>query len=171
LKDGPPPAEQINLARQLADQLRTAPALGRITVEADPAVLAVRPDLDILLEPGDRILIPRRPLTVTVSGEVLAPASLQFAPEKTADAYLREAGGTTRFADDERTFVVLPNGSAQPLSVSFWDHTPVHVQPGSTIIVPRDPEPFDFFKTAQNIGGVLSQLAISAASLAILSDR
>ncbi|WP_244433741.1 SLBB domain-containing protein, partial [Azospirillum sp. B506] len=77
-KGEPVKAENIALARQLAAQLRGAEPLGRVVVEADPAVLRKRPELDPLLEPDDRIVIPKRPLTVAVAGEVLHPTAAQF---------------------------------------------------------------------------------------------
>lgn len=170
LGDSPPPADEVELARSLVNDLRAVEPLGRITVEADPAILARHPELDILLEPGDRIYIPKRPLTVTVTGEVLAPASLQFRAGKTADDYLREAGGFTRLADADRAFVLLPDGSARPLRVSAWHHEPTLIPPGATLVVPRDPEPFDFLAFSQGIGGLLSQLALTAASISVLRD-
>jgi protein involved in polysaccharide export with SLBB domain len=170
MKPDPPPAAQIAQARQLSDELRQAQPVGRITVEADPAMLAVHPEFDVVLEAGDRIFFPKRSLTVTVAGEVLAPASLQFKPDKTSDRYLTEAGGMTQYADASRVFVQRPDGSALPLRVSSWNHTPVTITPGSTIIVPRDPEPFEFFKFAQNIGGIFSQLAVSAAAIKVLGS-
>ena len=51
--------EGVALARQLAAELRGTQAVGRITIEADPAVLKSQPRRDILLEPGDRLVIPK----------------------------------------------------------------------------------------------------------------
>jgi protein involved in polysaccharide export with SLBB domain len=171
MKPDPPPAAQIAQARELSGELRKVQPVGRITVEADPAMLVIHPELDVVLEPGDRIFFPKRSLTVTVAGEVLAPASLQFAPGKASDQYLVEAGGMTQYADSSRVFVLRPDGSAQPLRVSFWNHGNTPIAPGSTIIVPRDPEPFQFFKFAQNIGALFSQAAVTAAAIMVLGDR
>ena len=162
-------AENIALAQSVAAQLRDIDPLGRIVVEADPAVLRDRPELDILLESDDRIVIPKRPLTVTVAGEVQSPSGLQFISGKTAEDYIREAGGPTRNADPGRAFLVLPDGRAQPLAISSWNHTVTAVPPGSILVVPRDPEPFDFLEFTRNIGGILSHLAITAASVSVIA--
>lgn len=156
-----PDGTQIAVVQDLIAQLKQAEAIGRITVEADPGVLAVDPDLDILLEPGDRIHVPQRPLTVRVAGEVLSPASLQFRKDRTARDYIMQAGGYSWHADKNRAFVVYPDGSAQPLAVGSWNHNPVFVPPGATIIVPRDPKPFDFIETARDVSQILSNLAIT----------
>lgn len=163
-------AGKIAEARQLASELRNARGVGRLTVEADPAVLAAQPELDMLLEPGDRLFIPKRNLTVRVSGEVLSPASLQFRENKASIDYIHEAGGFTFNADRERTFVIYPDGSAQPLQVSSWNYKPVMIPPGSTIVVPRDPKPFDFIQSAKDVSQILSNLAVTAIFVDDLKD-
>lgn len=152
---------KIAAVQGLVTQLRGAEAVGRITVEADPGTLAAQPELDMLLESGDRLYIPKRPLTVRVAGEVLSPASLQFRKEKDARDYIAEAGGFTFDADKNRVFVIYPDGSAQPLLVNNWNNTPSMIPPGSTVIVPRDPKPFDFIQTAKDVSQILSNLAIT----------
>lgn len=156
-----PDETKIATVQELVTQLRNAEAVGRITVEADPGILTTQPELDILLEPGDRVYIPKRPLTVRVAGEVLSPASLQFRKSKEPRDYLMEAGGFTFDADKDRIFVIYPDGSAQPILVSTWNHTPVLIPPGSTVVVPRDPKPFDFIQAAKDVSQILSNLAIT----------
>ncbi|WP_431856202.1 SLBB domain-containing protein [Azospirillum sp.] len=155
--------------RQLVAELRGTEPLGRIVVEADPAVLKQRPELNVLLESDDRILIPKRPLSVAVAGEVLRPAALQFRTGKTPEDYIREAGGTTREADEGRAYLILPDGRAQPLAISAWNHTVTAVPPGSVVVVPRDPKPFDWLELSKNVGSILSSLAITAASVSVIS--
>lgn len=155
-------AGKIAEARALADELDAAQGVGRITVEADPGSLAVHPELDLLLEAGDRIFIPKRGLTVRVHGEVLSAASLQFREGKSPLDYIHEAGGFTYHADKDRTFVLYPDGSAQPLQVSAWNYKSRFIPPGSTIVVPRDPKPFDFIQSTKDISQILSNLAVTA---------
>lgn len=155
-------AGKVTEARALAAELESAEGIGRITVEADPAALSARPELDMLLEPGDRLFIPKRALSVRVNGEVLSPAALQFRDSKKPLDYIHEAGGFTFHADKDRTFVLYPDGSAQPLQVSSWNYNPVFIPPGSTVVVPRDPKPFDFIEGAKDISQILSNLAITS---------
>ena len=128
------------------------------------------PELDLLLESGDRLYIPRRDLTVRVTGEVLSPASLQFRDRKNAADYIQQAGGFTYNADIDRAFVIYPDGAAQPLEVSAWNFNPIKIPPGSTIVVPRDPEPFDFIQSAKDVSQILSNLAVTAIFIDDLSD-
>ncbi len=168
--DKRPDMSQVQATQTLIAQLKNAQAVGRITVEADPSSLAVDPAQDILLEAGDKIFIPKRPLTVRVAGEVLNPASLQFKEGKDPLEYIRQAGGTTHYADKNRAFVIYPDGSAQPLHVSSWNHTAAFIPPGSTIIVPRDPKPFDFLESATRVSQVIANLAISGLYIEAIGD-
>lgn len=156
---------------QLSRDVANAPATGRVVIEADPTVLQVRPELDVVLEPGDRIFVPKRPNSVLVTGDVLNPGAQQFVSGRRADAYIRLAGGLQRSADSGRVFIVQPNGAAQPVGVSAFNFTPVQVPPGSTIVVPKDATPFDVFTFARDIGSIVSQLAISAAALSVISNN
>ncbi len=166
-----PDLAAINAVQDVIRQLKNAEAVGRITVEADPAVLAVAPELNLLLEAKDRLYIPKRPLTVRVMGEILSPAALQFRSEKNARDYIAEAGSFSYHADKDRTFVLYPDGSAQPLQVNTWNHKNTFIPPGSAIIVPRDPKPFDFLETTRDITQILANLAFSAVVIDDIRDN
>ncbi|HPF79205.1 MAG TPA: SLBB domain-containing protein, partial [Alphaproteobacteria bacterium] len=166
-----PDMTQVSATQSLIAQLKNAQTVGRITVEADPASLSADPDQDILLEEGDKIYIPKRPMTVRVAGEVLSPASLQFRKGKDPLDYIREAGGTTYYADKDRAFVIYPDGSAQPLHVNAWNHNATFIPPGSTIIVPRDPQPFNFIESAERVSQILANLAISGLYIDAIGDN
>lgn len=159
----------VNAGRELAGTLRQAQAAGRMVVEANPVVLAARPELDVLLEPGDLIVIPKRPNEVTVVGAVLNPGSLQFTSGWRAADYLRAAGGPQRFADTSRAFVVLPNGQSAPAGLSGWQAGGPPVPPGSLVVVPQDPSPFETRGLIRDLTQVLSQVTISTAALAVIA--
>lgn len=159
----------IAAGREMAAALREARAAGRMVVEANPVVLAGRPDLDVLLEPGDLIMMPKRPNEVTVVGAVQNPGSLQFTSGWRAARYVEAAGGLQRFADQGRAFLVLPNGQAVPAGVGAWQQGGPPVPPGSLVIVPNDPSPFERWGFLRDITQLASQVAISAAALAVIS--
>ncbi|MGK9235724.1 SLBB domain-containing protein [Inquilinus limosus] len=165
------PAAALPAIQSLVQELKTIPAAGRVVIEADPTVLAARPELDFTLETGDQLYVPKRPLFVTVSGEVLNPGTVQYDGKLTADDYVDFAGGTTQSADPGRAFVVMPNGQAQPLDLSSWSYSSVRVPPGSVIIVPRDLTPFDLYRLVRDVGSIVQNLAVSAASLVVISRR
>jgi protein involved in polysaccharide export with SLBB domain len=161
----------VQAVDSLIRTLAQTPPVGRVVVEADPTVLQVRPEEDTILEPGDALHVPKRPNYVSITGEVLNSGAVAFKTGANAADYVRMAGGFTDASDEDRTFVIYPNGSAQPLSVSAWNFTPTLVPPGSTIVVPRDPLPFDWMLLTTDITGILRDLAVAAASLAVIDNN
>lgn len=161
--------DSISYLTSLAQRIRTAPALGRITVTVDPAVLVSHPELDIVLQPGDAIFIPKRPSSVSVTGEVLNPGSFQYRADLTPGDYLDQAGGTTQTAEESRTFIIRPDGNAAPLRHNWLSFDDPKVAPGSTVVVPRDLRPFDWMQFMRDITQVTSQIAVTAASLSVIN--
>ena len=159
-------------AQQLIQQLATVEAPGRMVVEADPRVLALRDDLDTVLESGDAIVMPKRPNFVLALGDVLNPGALQFVQDKPVGEYLRASGGTQSSADKGRIFVVLPNGSAQPLTGRGWGRSEKGVvPPGSAIIVPKNIDPLYKLDVARDIAGIVASLLTSVATVALLATK
>lgn len=163
--------DSLLAAAELVKAVSNTEPVGRIVIEADPAVLRNRPDLDLVLEAGDALFMPKRPNFILVVGDVLNPGALQFEPGKTVEEYIDEAGGTQLTADKGRVFVVYPNGVAQPVRISSWLRESVSIPPGSTIVVPKDVDPLKTLDLVRDITQVLSQLAVSAASIAVISRR
>lgn len=157
-------------AARLIEQLSSVEAPGRVVIEADPRALALRPDLDTVLESGDAIYVPKRPNFVLALGDVSNPGALQFVAGKTPGEYLSETGGTAKTADKRRIFLVLPNGTAQPLRpIKRADR--VVVPPGSTIIVPKDIDPLYTLDVVRDVSGIVGTLITSLATLSILATR
>lgn len=154
-----------NMVNQMAEQ----DFIGRVVIEADPVVLSLDPDKDIVLEAGDSLFMPKRPNFIVTVGDVLNPSALQFVPGKGVQSYLEEVGGFTRAADEDRVFVVYPNGVSKPISLSSWGgDRNLSVPPGSAIVVPTDLSPYDSLTLISEIGDIFRNLAVSAASIAVL---
>lgn len=161
--------DALRAARGLIGAFASVEAAGRVVVEADPAVLALEPAKDLVLEAGDMLFMPKRPNFVIVAGDVLNPGALQFEPGKQVEDYLDEAGGYQETADKGRVFVIYPNGVAKPVTMSLWARSDIEIVPGTTIVVPKDVNPFETLNIVRNITQVLSSLAVSAASIAVIS--
>lgn len=157
-------------ASRLIESLSTVEAPGRMVVETDPRVLELRPDLDTILESGDAIYVPKKPNFVLALGDVSNPGALQFVPGKSVGDYLREAGGTQSSADDGRIFIVLPNGTSQPVKNSPWRRSNMVVPPGSTIIVPKNIDPLFTLDIVRDVTGIVGQFVTAVASIAILAN-
>ncbi|HPU15455.1 MAG TPA: SLBB domain-containing protein, partial [Polymorphobacter sp.] len=158
--------DSIAAASNLIATLSTIEAPGRVVIEADPRVLALRPDVDTVMNSGDAIYMPTRPNFVLALGDVSNPGALQFIAGKGVKEYISETGGTAATADSGRTFLVLPNGTAQPVRNSGRG---IVVPPGSTIIVPKDIDPLFKLDVAANVAGILGNLITSVATIALLA--
>lgn len=164
-------ADAIAAARGLAADFAAVEAPGRIVVEADPLVLDSRSDLDTVLQGGDALQMPKRPNYILVAGDVLNPGAQQFTPKKRVKDYIVESGGFSSSADKKRVFVVYPNGVAEPVTFSAWSRSLSKIPPGSTVIVPKDVNPFRTLELVREVTGIVAQLALSAASIAVISDN
>jgi polysaccharide export outer membrane protein len=151
--------------------LRNQKVIGRIAIAADPSVLATKPELDPLLEPGDVVYIPQRPSTISVLGQVMQPGSLPYRAGNTLEDYIQTAGGYSQTSDESNTFIVLPDGSARKVEKSWLNFSSVNLPPGSSIVVPRDITPLDARQIILDVSGIFSQLAVTAASLAVLAKQ
>ena len=136
---------EVAYITQLTQKMRDAPGPGgRVAVVIDPKMVAAHPELDVVLEPGDRLYVPRRPNSVVVAGEVMSPSGTQFQEGLSVADYIAKAGGTTDVADDSHTFVIQPDGSAAQADGTSWLDDPPKLAPGSVIVVPRNLRPFDW---------------------------
>jgi protein involved in polysaccharide export with SLBB domain len=151
--------------------LRNQKAVGRVSIQADPSVLATKPELDPLLEAGDVVFIPQRSNTVSVLGQVKQPGSYPYQASKTLGDYIDQAGGYTTLAQSSDTYIVLPDGSARPLNRSWLSFDADALPPGSSIVVPRDVTPLDLRQTIIDVSQIFSQLAVSIASVAVISKQ
>jgi polysaccharide biosynthesis/export protein len=163
-----------NLApvQAMVQTLLHQPVLGRISISVDPAILLAHPDRDPLLESGDAIYIPKRPSTVAVTGEVLNAGAFTWKKDMSLDDYIDLAGGEADAAEDSMVFVVMPDGTAVPSNSSWWSFGgATHIPAGATIVVPRNPQPFNLTTFLSVYTDILSKVAITAASLAVIKNN
>ena len=77
---GGDPTLALTSISSLITNLQNIDPVGRVVTEFDLDLLKKYPERDLFLEPGDRIFIPDRSSTITVSGQVLSPTSFSFDP-------------------------------------------------------------------------------------------
>lgn len=155
----------------LINELRGNTPVGRVSFVADPSILAAHPERDPMLEPGDVIFVPQRPSTVTVLGEVLQPGSFTFSSDRGAQDYVNLAGGFGRYADEGHTFIIFPDGTAQSMDTSWVHFDSANIPPGSVIFVPKDILPINWTVLSTSLADILKDLAVSAASIAVLHQK
>lgn len=163
--------DTFSAMQNFVTDLRNQKAIGRISIVADPTVLARKPALDPILEAGDLIYIPPRPSTVSVLGEVMQPGAHPFVKGMSVSDYIRKAGGYASTADEDNTYIVLPDGTARKIERSWLNFDSQELPPGSAIVVPRDVTPLDLRQTIIDVSQIFSQFAVSMASIAVLANQ
>ncbi len=164
-------ADGLAAVSQISKQLASAEGAGRVVVEADPRVLAARPNLDTILEGGDAIYMPKQPNFVIVLGDISNPGAVQYREGRRVAQYVSDAGGTQFSADKGRIYVVYPNGLAQPVKSSVWRSSNVPVPPGTTVIVPKNLDPLFKLDLVSNIISIVGSLVSSVATVAIIAQH
>ena len=160
----------------LIDRLRKLEPPGRQSIESDPYVIKSKTELDITFEQGDVLVMPKRPTSITVVGEVRSPLSLSFRNGLTTEDYISASGGFLDTADTDGMFLLLPNGESKQLQstrrgiFSNSKRNQESLLPGSTIVVPRDPRPFDWLVMTKTITPILAEAATVIATIEALSD-
>ncbi|NPA53891.1 MAG: hypothetical protein GXO21_04415, partial [Aquificae bacterium] len=99
--------------RRLLNEMEKSQVTGRIAGIRIPRNLEdlKNSPFNILLENGDRIYIPKKPVSVLVFGEVYNPSALVYVKGLTVKDYIDSTGGLTRDADIENIFVIKADGS------------------------------------------------------------
>jgi protein involved in polysaccharide export with SLBB domain len=108
----------------------------RVAVSADLGpILAENHGRDIPLLDGDRVIVPRRVLEVSVQGEVRSPGLVPFREGERASDYIRAAGGPTGRASGGKVRVTLARTGRE---IPAADAGPLH--PGDIVWVPAKAE-------------------------------
>lgn len=131
---------------------------GGLTDEADyNAIKVVRNELNIpidwkaiskkpassrnlFLEPNDSISIPKKKMTVLISGNVMFSTEVPYKKGKGLKYYLSNSGGVNDKGWLKKVYVVHANGSASTCGSFLGFRNYPKVLPGSQIIVPEKPE-------------------------------
>jgi len=87
---------------------------------------------DFPLAPGDVIIVPRMPTTVTVLGAVVKPGAVPWSEGMRPRDYVAQSGDLTADARADRTVVIRANGEVTPRAFE------TDIRPGDIILVPSD---------------------------------
>ena len=163
------PQLALSVISNLITRIKSISPVGRIVTEMSLEKLKKNPEVDIVLNSGDRIFIPSEKSTITVTGEVLAPTSFVYSKNLRVNDYIKLAGGLADSADKKGIFVILPNGQAVR-NLDSWRIGRSKIEPGSTIIVPRDSTPFNAISAFRIFTPILANFATAAAAISALNN-
>ncbi len=159
-------AQQQN--QNIVNSLRQARSTGRIVlgIPVDSTSITQIPDLP--LEDGDRFIVPRFSLTVSVDGAVYNQNSFVYDPHLRVGDYIRLAGGANRDADTGRAYVIRAGGSvvsrqySSSLRGNRFDS--LHVNQGDTIVIPLNLDKGKTMRLIVDIAQIVGQFGIAIAA-------
>jgi protein involved in polysaccharide export with SLBB domain len=121
-------------------ELQDTPPAGRLVIHISSKMKRWQnTSADIQVRAGDSIYIPKKPNTVIVDGSVYNPTAITYKPGRSANWYLRQAGGPTATANKKATFVIRADGSVVGGSGGLFSGGvgSSALQPGDMVVVPQ----------------------------------
>jgi len=171
---------QFVLAQKtLMEKLRETKATGRVVISLVPSAVLRDASLDMVLENGDSLYVPKSPSTVNVLGAVYNPNALIFEESRPElNYYLKKTGGATENAEADKMYVVRADGTVLAKAEKGWFNTSwsdeekrwefgssfedLRLYPGDTILVPQKIIKPSFMKDVKDITTILYQIAVGA---------
>ena len=171
--------EFLAAQKALIAKLKEARATGRVVISLLPASVMREASLDMVLDDGDSLYVPKNPNTVSVLGAVYNPNALIFDEQNPeAGYYLKRTGGPTENADSDRMYIVRVDGTVVAKAETGFLNTQwsdedrrwefgssfadTRLYPGDTVLVPQKVIKPSFMKDVKDITTILYQIAVGA---------
>jgi len=154
--------------QSLLASLRAMRASGRVVLAMSPDASSIGDFPQMLMEDGDRIVIPAQSNTVTVSGAVYNPASFVYDGRRKVGDYLQLAGKGRLNSNPGHAFVLRADGtviSRQEAGGMFhggFDQLPMH--PGDQIVVPEKVDN-GVVRAIRDWGQIIAPLALTTLAI------
>jgi protein involved in polysaccharide export with SLBB domain len=156
-------SQGLLIGQQLLLQLRDTKPVGRLVIDAESALKGrVGGPFDVVLQSGDKLIIPKQTQDVTILGEVQSPTSHVYQSGLSRDDYIEKSGGITQHADRKRIYIVRANGDVVSGMHQGWFRRThdLQIRPGDTIVVPLDTLKVPLLPLVQSITTIIYNLAI-----------
>jgi protein involved in polysaccharide export with SLBB domain len=158
--------------RDLLSALRQIRATGRIVLTLKPDSIGTGSLPDMTMENGDRFVIPPVPAVISVIGAVYNQNSFLYVKGRRVGAYLLQAGGPNKDADQRRAFVIRANGDviSRDAVKTAWGNqfASLRLNPGDTIVVPEKTFKPSALRGVLDWSQVFSQFALGAAAINVI---
>ena len=167
--------------KQLLEKIRNSEPTGRMVVDLEKIIHSPQSEQDLKVQPGDRLIVKKRPDYVNVLGEVYNPTALLWTDNRTTGNYLDQVGGPNDNADEKQIYLVKANGTVISKKqegfwgIATWDtdnhrwalgsFESIEVEAGDTIIVPKRVEKYPWLRVVKSITEITFQIAVSAGVL------
>jgi protein involved in polysaccharide export with SLBB domain len=156
----------------LIKKLRDFKPIGRQVTDLDVLSIKTDPYKNFELRAGDTITIPKRPISISVVGEVLNSSSHAFDSNLSISDYINLSGGLAEQADEDKIVIVFPNGQSSLYKKKLFGQDSISIIPGTTIVVSKDPKPpFEIIQITSIVTPILADLATAAAAITAISNN
>lgn len=156
-------------ATQVLNDLTNVEPLGRMVIDL-AAIVENNDAADIQLKNGDVLTIPNVTPAISIIGEVFVSTTYRFDNSLSINDYIDLAGGVREFGDASKLYIVKANGSVFVPESNFWftDSKQRALEPGDTIVVPRDVTNYESIGLWQGITQIVYQTAVALAAIGSL---
>lgn len=140
----------------------------RIAVNLAKLIATEGAEANIVLRPGDLLIVPKRPTTVAVVGAVVNPSNFPFEPERNVGFYVSRSGGYSQDANAKRVVVIKPSGEVRRAGAK------TKVARGDIILVPPRPllvkEQRTWWEKTQEVVRLIADTATTAFIISSLRE-
>lgn len=149
----------------LVEELKSKNFTGRIVTNFNTSQIKEKPSLDVILQNNDSIVIPSLQKIVYMFGDFKMPSNVIYDSSFDIGDYIAAAGGLKESSYGE-IIVIDPDGKTQIYTSKFFSRSrDISIYPGSIIYAPRDIGKLSGLVYAATVSPILSNLALSLASL------
>lgn len=151
----------IDQRKEMLEESRNAPFLGRVVVKLDNKFDFAEGDEDIRMENGDSLSIGSYPNIVSIMGEVYSPTSVVYGRKNnTVSECVNRAGGINEYGDEGNIYYMKPDGSVlTPRNTAFFGWK--GVEAGGVIVVPPKGPKKDYLDQLTKVTQIIYQIAIA----------
>ena len=151
--------KSATLIRSFIQQARKAEPRGQVVLADNPGIGAM------LLEHEDELIIPTRPSTLSVVGEVVFPTSLVFDPKHSIEDYIELAGGFGNNANEKEVVILHLDGTINRLEErTFGRRYKGEIRPGDEIMVMPEITASNL-QISKDVTEILYRIAVGTAAV------
>ena len=163
--------------------MKTAQPTDRMVIDLEKLLALPSSSYNFKLKAGDSLIVNKKPDFVNVLGEVYNPTALFAEKDKSVGYYLNLIGGPTDTAEKGQIYLFKANGSITSksqtgfLGLASWNpenhrwtmggFESIKIDPGDTIIVPKQVEKYPWLKVTKDITEILYQIAVAAGVIIV----
>ena len=179
-------AQTLEVVQRVLSETQSQQASGRVVLHLQSLDrLPFSPD-DIVLQQGDKVIVPKRPSTVAILGQVFNPSAIVYERGRSVSDYLQRSGGPTQWADADHIMLIRAGGDIvtdqsvrHSGKAALFPLLPaisgglmgVEVERGDTIYVPETLRYVDQVQEAKDITQIIVNAATSLAVIGILATN